>query len=140
MGDILRAQNQIEQAKISVKSALDIALQHLPSNHSSLARCYENLASICLSQGEDEEALNRYEKCLQIKLVTLPSDHPQLASLYASIAGAQILMGHCDEALDNSRKALDITMKAFDEHDTQRIAYQARLMCLYLFFLFETKI
>jgi tetratricopeptide (TPR) repeat protein len=40
VADILLAQNQIEPAITCVKSALDIALQHLPSNHSSLASIY----------------------------------------------------------------------------------------------------
>ena len=91
----------------------------------NVATSYNNIGSVCDSQGRYEEALQEYEKGLKIRLDKLHHEHPEVAISKFNMA---ILLGNMDKKAESKqmfREAADIFRVALGaDHPHTKMAEQ----------------
>ena len=71
---------------------LDIQLDKLGTDHPEVAGTYNNMGSVCYSQGDYPQALQYLQMCLDIFLDKLGTDHPNTKSVQRSIETVKGMM------------------------------------------------
>lgn len=75
---LLTQQNQGDLAgfRASIAKAIAISSKHLPSDHPNFAILYNNLAHICIDEGNVSQAVDLWRKSYSIRLKALGKEHP----------------------------------------------------------------
>jgi tetratricopeptide (TPR) repeat protein len=108
MGDLLRQLGRLEEARKSVKTALTILLNILPSTHPDLALTYGHLFDICLSMEDYASALEYARESLCIKQKSHTANDFQIAVGHNNVSAALDKLGRYDEALKEAEEAIRI--------------------------------
>ena len=82
----------------------------------NVATSYNNIGSVCDSQGRYEEALEEYGKCLKIRVDKLGHEHPDVANSYQNIAEIYNKQDRNQEALAQCDAALTLLIQCHNEH------------------------
>ncbi|CAF1533539.1 unnamed protein product, partial [Rotaria sordida] len=94
------------------KKALEMELNYVAEDGSSLAPTYNNIAGVHHSMGEYSLALSFYKKALEIEQKSLYADHPLLATTYNNLGSVHSSMGDYAAALDFYKKTFAMREKS----------------------------
>lgn len=124
IGLMHQSMGNYSQALIYYEKVLENAQNLLPSDHSSLATIYNNIAATHQSTGDYSKSLLYFEKALEINQKVLPSNHLSLANLYNNIGDLYNSMGEYTKALSYYDRTLEIQRKSLPSgHPSLAITY-----------------
>lgn len=103
-----KSDDALQRSRIS----LDLKQRHYSSNHPSLVRNYEIVASCCFQREDYKNAVAYYEKAIEIQLDNMPSAHANIRSNY-------FLMGDCYCQMDKIELANEYYDRAQAPNDTE---------------------
>ena len=98
LGYVDSQKGEYKAALLHYDQVVKTALANLSENDSSLARTYNNMASVYYSMGGYTSALAFYKKSLEIEKKSLSSNHPTLATTYNNIGSVHSSMDDYSKA------------------------------------------
>jgi len=107
-GSYLRERAQYKEAEPLLKRALAIYEQSLEAQHSDMARCLNDLATLYWNQGKYEQAESLFQQALTIREQTLGLEHPDVASSLNNLALLYWNQGKYEQAEPLYHRALAI--------------------------------
>lgn len=113
LGEYFYKKNEIGQAEIQYKKALQIRLSLFGELHESVADSYNNLGNCQVQKGQYPEALAWHQKTLGIRQKILPTDHPDLATSHNNLGNCYLLLRDYPTALRCFESALRIRRQVF---------------------------
>mmetsp|Transcript_6778 Transcript_6778/g.8574 ORF Transcript_6778/g.8574 Transcript_6778/m.8574 type:complete len:595 (-) Transcript_6778:1119-2903(-) len=114
VADVLKAQDNLEEAEKEMKRALNIRLK-VKGDHPDTARSYSQIGLLYHHMEMYDEAVAEHQKALNICLKSLGENYPETATSYHNLAGALVQKKDYESALVNFEKALVIYENLFGE-------------------------
>lgn len=108
LGEILRAQYDLEGAQKQILRALKIDEKAYGFNHSQVAVDVNNLGLVMRDQGDFEGAKKLFERALEIDEKALGSDHPRVSIRLNNLGRVLQDMGDLERAKEYFERALEI--------------------------------
>jgi len=112
-------QGDVKRGLLFIKESLAAKLEHLPSNHPSIAQSYNNIG-VCynkLNQGEQSDEY--FHKVLKIRLKKYGEVHPMVAVSYTQLGINFHKRKDYKNCLHYNQKALEIQKKTIGENHFQ---------------------
>lgn len=95
---------------MNYERALEIRLEHLPSNHPHFGTGYMDIAGLCFARHDFSGALITYKRCLSIYENSLPPYHHNIAFAHYKISVTLAKLEQFDEAFVHAKQAIDIAL------------------------------
>ena len=107
-GNVLSAENKLDEALASYQRARDLWADALGPEHPSVGTALNNIGIIQRKQAKYDEALASMTEALQIREATLGANHPKVGDALYNIGNVRRQLGQDDEALALFQRALGI--------------------------------
>ena len=124
---LYKAENSLKKGKKQNDVNLDALLEMAKESEkedAETANLYNNIAGVCIAQGDYFKAWECYQKALEIQVKILGSDHPDTAATYNNIALVYQAQGDYVRALKFYQNALEIREKVHGkEHPDTAMTY-----------------
>ena len=112
-GCYLRIRARFSEAKVFLKTSLDIREKISDPDHPDIAKSLNSLAGLYMDKGKYNDAEPLYKRALDIRERIFDSDHPDIAKSLNNLASLYETQGKYDEAEPLYKKSLDIREKVF---------------------------
>ena len=108
---------RFDDARASLRVALEIDRKTLPADHPDIASSIERLALVLEDHGDFAEAEPLLRDALRIRRKVLPAGHPEIAVSLSNLGKMLSSLGQEKESETLLREALDISRKALPADD-----------------------
>jgi tetratricopeptide (TPR) repeat protein len=111
-GQMPQAAPLLEKGLHAMRKAIDANWGNL-EQQAELARCYHNLGSICLEQGNSDRAAGPIQESVAIR-ERLSREHPEVWQLAFELAHGLVLLGQLHDAKHESESVVESLSRALD--------------------------